>query len=252
MKPCVIQDNKSTASYDTFVGRIQTLQKIYAQSGHFIRALSPNPDAREFFLSLPETKRSQINAKLSNDLSFLLECMERKERLNNVKNIVEILAYWQKIHIPEGAMEKIQPNSLVEIYDQDLVQRYRSANFFSYTSHSLEDLESRPFYELFKKSKEVEECIFGFVTRVLSGQQREPDFNALGKHRLWEINSPKKIVTQNKTAVMSPVFREDDGALAGFIHVCSVLNQTELALIRTEDLPPEDRLPGTIQPDARL
>jgi hypothetical protein len=152
---------------------------------------------------------------------------------------VELLAYWQRLRIPAGAMEKIQPGSLVEIYDVDLIQRYRSANFFSFTSHSLEDLESRPYYDLFKKSEQVEMEIDRFVNRVLSGRLREPDFSTIGTHRLWEINSRKKIVTQNQTDVLSPVFHEGDGSLAGVIHVCSVLNQTELSLVCVSDPPPQ-------------
>jgi hypothetical protein len=239
MRQCVSSSSTNRLSaYEIFISRIQTLQRIYAQAGYFIRALSLNPNARDRFLSLPVAKQNQINAKLSNDLDFYLGCIEKKERLNNVKNIVEILAYWRRLHIPEGAMERIQPNSLVEIYDQDLIQRYRSANFFSYTSHSLEDLESRPYFELFKKSQAVEQSITDFVTKVLRGQQHEPDYTSVGKHRLWEINSPKKLVTQNKTTALSPIFHEEDGSLAGFVHICSVLSQTELTLVKSDDIPP--------------
>lgn len=234
MKQGVIGSKSSVSigSYEIFVSRIQALQKIYAQAGYFIRALSPYPHAKENFLSLPKDKQNQINTKLSRDLDFYIHCIEKKERLNNVKNIVEILAYWQRIKIPNSVMDKIRPNSLVELYDQDLIQRYRSANFFSYTSHSLEDLESRPYYDLFKRSEEVNQKILSVLTKIVSGEINEPDFQSVGKHRLWEINSPRKLVTQNKTVVVSPIFHEETGATAGFIHVCQVLRQTEFSVVR--------------------
>jgi hypothetical protein len=223
--------SSSNRNYESFISNIKSLQQVYARAGYFIRTLSTRPNARETFLALEPTKQTAIISKLQDDLLFYTECSSGQERLNNNKNLLEIFAYRKKLKIPSTAMEKINSKSLIEFYDHDLIQRFRSVNFFSVTSHSLEDLESRPFYELFKKSPETERKIGSVVTRIFTGATREPDFTTVTRHRLWEINSPRKLVTQNKTVALTPVFRESDDSVVGILHICNVIRQTELSIV---------------------
>lgn len=236
MRHCASNSLGPRGAYEVFISRIQMLQKIYAQAGYFIRALSPNLDAKKAFLSLPLAKQDQINAKLGDELEFYQDCLEKKLNLASTREIVEAFAGWRKMRLPASALEKIRPESLVEIFDMRLNRLYRSTNFFSYTSHSLEDLESRPHRELFKESQRIERAISRSVARLRDGQ--EENLGHQGVHRAWEINSRKKIVTQKRTESLTPVFCEEDSSPAGFMYVYTVLNQTELSLIGVDHLAP--------------
>jgi hypothetical protein len=124
-----------------------------------------------------------------------------------------------------------------EIYDISLRQRFRSPNFFSYTSHTLEDLESRAYWQNFKKSEKVDEEIFSKAKAILVGAQTAPDYHFVGdngEQKLWEINSPRKLVTNLRSVVVAPIHDAQDGIVAGLIHICEVQNQVELFLVDAE------------------
>jgi hypothetical protein len=182
--------------------------------------------------------------KLDGDIALFGDLADRSSGKMITIDSLRTFCYRFKLIVPDNVLDKVESEAVVEIYDRKLMQRFRSPNFFNFTSHPLENLESRPYYELFKKRQDVEDLIGEKAVGILQGKNKDPDYVFAGVHRLWEINAPKNLVTTLESLVASPIYDSDDGSIAGIIHVCQVRKQIEFSVVR-ENFQAEAPIPPT-------
>jgi len=227
----------SNPSFDDFADALWGLAAVYQEGGISVSAGCGDPSARARFESTPPHLRTYIVSKVLHDTALFQDVLAQGRPLADNQEAVARFCFRNKVRIPGEALELITADRVIEIYDLTLMQRFRSVNFFTYTSHSLLDLESRPYFDLFRKSPEIEFAIMEKAKGILGGELKDPDYKFVGDHKLWEINSPRKIVTKLRSAVVSPILNADDGTVAGLIHVCEVLDQREFTVIPNEPVP---------------
>lgn len=243
----MIQQARETLSYNYLADLIRELGSLYQRAGVALTIFSRSPDARSRFESRPFEVKSVIIKKTEDDISLFQDILAQGMRIDENQDAVSRFCFRNSLKIPGSVLELINNDCVIELYDETLMQRFRSVNFFSHTSHTLEDLQTLPYFDLFRKKADVELVILDRVKAILRGEVKEPDFVFIGDHKLWEINSSRKIVTNLRPVAVSQMLDADDGSVAGFIHICKVLDQRELSLLQADTLPPPVSIdPSTI------
>jgi hypothetical protein len=88
----------------------------------------------------------------------------------------------------------LDESDVIEIYDMsELVQVFRNFRFYDVCSYSLDDVLSRPWFELYRRDAAVTYQIQGTVQRCVQSGSTEPIFYDVGVHELVEVDSPSMI-----------------------------------------------------------
>jgi hypothetical protein len=105
----------------------------------------------------------------------------------------------------DDILEKIIANDVVEIYNSRNTQIFRNINFFKISSYTLDDLMSRPWWQLYKRKDEVIRSIFYYGSEVFSGSIRETIIPNVETHYLEEIDSNAYYKMNVDIKYMSPL-----------------------------------------------
>lgn len=112
----------------------------------------------------------------------------------------------------------ISEEDTVEVYSLDQIQTFRNLQFFRFVSFTLEQIHSRPWFELTRRDSEYEKALGDEAARLISGGHRETiDLSYIPVHRIEEIGSQELRCFTLEMRCMSPVFY--DGVIAAIIAV---------------------------------
>jgi hypothetical protein len=121
-------------------------------------------------------------------------------------------------------VSEIRPESVVEIFDKNLRQIWRSLNFYKHSSFPVEVLYLRPFPMNFRKEPEsVNGKILAAVQQILNGDALILQ-DITGEHCLIETDSPMGITNVGSLDQVAPVFKS--GRMVGLISVINVKRTT--------------------------
>lgn len=129
---------------------------------------------------------------------------------------------------PHDLFERVGPNECFEIYDSNGVQVYRSFNFANYTSYSLEEILTIPWYRLFYRDSSIIEQMQALAGRVFSGEILTPQKIDIPDHYCHETYGTKneKCVVSFKT--ISPLF-DKTGRVDSFLATSEISRSRSLS-----------------------
>lgn len=114
-----------------------------------------------------------------------------REEIFVERDQIELLAKKAKIQISKDYLDNIVDGDVVEIYDSNSSQLFRTINFFRVCSYTLEELYSIPWYELYHRDqffqKQNESLMIKMVTEKISGPQAIP----VKPHHVEELRSKR-------------------------------------------------------------
>lgn len=172
-------------------------------------------------LNLPETEFKSISSRLKIYQDVFQMASEQKELFNAVqeKQLLWFAMRSLRLAPPSEFFNILQNNHIVEIYTGTR-QVYRTFNYYSLCSYSLDELETTPWDQLFaRKDPTVVEKIFADVAVAL--QERRIVYSDIPPHWVVETASALQNEFMYKLEFVVPLTDLDDNAQDCFAAVLS-------------------------------
>jgi PAS domain-containing protein len=122
--------------------------------------------------------------------------------------------------ICSDVFDKIDKEDIIEIWDLEGHQLFRSFHALRYFSYTIEELTSYPFYELFERDLEVEAAYATEFVRVIKGEVSGTYKLEIPPHVVREKLSVRRNVSMVTPKYVSPL-KDKYGRLVAFIYTCS-------------------------------
>ena len=187
-----------------FAATVERFGRLARQEGLSVR---PFPGtAPEWFPRLPEPLQAAV---LEHWRRYVEVCEETQREGHLLRQDGHFL--WRmfgKLGVRPRAdlMSVIEQGDIVEIYNSDFVQIYRNLPFFEVCSYSLDELLSRPFFELFRRDEPVTAAIVGVAQKMLAGEMDGIYAWPIGVHTIEETESPLRLRSVIEQKFVSPLY----------------------------------------------
>lgn len=126
-------------------------------------------------------------------------------------------------------MDHLEADDVIEIYNADFVQVFRSFSFFHICSYTLDDLLCRPFWELFRRDQELFGRMVETTKLALAGDIDGVHYWNVEIHSVDEIESPARYHAEVRYKLLSPLY-DESGNVPAFVNVFTPLSCVSTAV----------------------
>jgi hypothetical protein len=124
---------------------------------------------------------------------------------------------------------RLHSEDVIEIYDvAQQTQVYRNLRYFEACSYTLDDLMSRPWFELFYRDPQVSAHVAEIVNEAISAEPPRLVPFATGVHTIQEIDSPDRLHCRIENRFLAPLF-DRYGRASAIVAVASLYSVTTAA-----------------------
>lgn len=177
--------------------------------GNHIR--THGPGSLRKLRALPEHRQAEILASFQGYADLISSVVSsHPDSLNNEADLFRGVAQKFRLVVDEDLYRILreEKDTLVEVYNQDFVQIYRSTRFMEMCNYTLLDLLTYEFYELFERSASLTDHLFRFADILkrrgtLEGIDLSVD---IPKHLMREKFSEERGVFQIEFMRMYPTY----------------------------------------------
>lgn len=212
-----LENGRGTAQYpDRYRAALHAFCRIARDCGYSIEPFSNGQESR--FLSYPAEQQATLVHRLESQLKIYRSCLERGLNLGKGGSK---LAWWAirdlKFRPLSDVFSLITDEDVIEIYDLNHVQVFRSFNFLGAVSYSLDEILTHEWRELYIRDENVTQYMVSTLESVLRSDEPKTVSRLFPRHSLSERFSLRKINAELESKVLSPLF-DDYGRVAGYIH----------------------------------
>jgi hypothetical protein len=151
---------------------------------------------------------------------------EEKHIVNNPNTLWRMLKRLS-IRTSDDLFTYLTDQDVIEIYDLDGRQLYRSFNFFSLCNYSLEQIYSVPWFELYERNSELTKANLDFVAEIIQHPELGTRATPVPVHEVREKRRPHRRITRIQPRFMSPMF-DCKRNVAGFINTFLSLESVDI------------------------
>ncbi len=172
MQTDVQSSNRLSFPIQTHFSRL--VQELEIALELFLGKSIPSTPARAVaaFGNLPVLHREQILRGLEGQLELLYEIMASGIDSCNEQALVHLAVNKLGLLVDNEFLDGILQTDIVEIYDSEQVQVYRSFSCFALCNYSIGELVTYPWYELYERPSWVQERILELSAPVFLGKRR--------------------------------------------------------------------------------
>lgn len=175
--------------------------------------LSFRPYAREaltYFSLLDERLQRAIVLDLMNYYQICLDMRSSGIPLKNTRQFTEKALDRLDLRIDPKELERIEDQHVVEIYDVEQRQIFRSFRFFEVSSYTLEDLLCRRWYHIFVRPPEHEAAFEAKVNEFFAMPVKKTMELGLPESPVAERDTLERLTVHAKVHCFIPLFDKDD------------------------------------------
>lgn len=140
-----------------------------------------------------------------------------------------MLTWWAlrelKMKPSSDLFSNLSKTDVIEIYDNEGVQIYRTLNFYNLTTYTMEDMLCTPWYELFSRDSKVTEQLMECMARVLKSETQGIIHPDVADHVVKETRNPYFKPRLVRCKLISSL--EGPDKKLGFLHAFQVLGETK-------------------------
>jgi hypothetical protein len=197
------------------------LAKITAAHGYNLKAT--NAVGMKQFRSLPIPQQLGINQALESYVQQIRLALKEQVDItgDNCKHAWWALAK-MGLRAPAGVFEQIHASDIIEIYNAESIQVFRSFEMFQYLSYSLSEIFAFDWLSLYERDEFVFRRILDTVKQVLEGKITGPTHTNFPPHVVEEKFSEKKCWAKMEHILISPLHYAD-GTIGGYVSTCRLL-----------------------------
>lgn len=127
--------------------------------------------------------------------------------LDNEIDLLKAVVKDLRLIVDEGIWEKIEKDDIVEIYNCDVIQIYRSLSQMNLCGYTLLDVLTHEFYELYERSLPINEQMLEATRKVFEGPASGFSLSGMiPKHLMREIFSSNRGVFEIEFKYICPVY----------------------------------------------
>lgn len=205
---------------------LENLASMSLARGYPVKAYTQN--ALWTLATLPIAKKENIIKKLQIMISIVVAGTEIEK--NNpsgnytersvVEQALELYGYELK---DKEFWNTVRNNEIVEIYDIENTQIFRTFNFFMTSSYSLLELLMNEWYSLWERPRGTFDNMFKVVSAIFSGEVKGIVSAGVPEHVISEIFNPEDQEhfplrsSLCKFGVICPVYHKLSGQIAGLL-----------------------------------
>ena len=200
----LIETDPSQTHLEEFLIETQNLSILCNKYGFALPSHSATGVTK--FLSHPIALRKRI---LDSCRQFLGFCASAEnEGLDLKKNNIQLTWFALKqlnLRPHSDLFNHITDEHIVEVYNENAIQIYRSFNLFQYLSYSISDIFSHEWWELYTRDNVVFDQMLLMNDRLLDGSLTGVVKTNYPDHWVQEIFSPKKLRATMKHELFTPL-----------------------------------------------
>lgn len=226
----IIQENLSETEHLIF-SRLDDVAEIMLKHGVSVKTHTQK--ALKKFLNSNDAKKAEILGRLTTLRTILsdVEVLNKKSGINHPeKALVERSLEFFNLKLKhEEFWGEITKDEIIEIYNADDIQIFRTLNFFKTSSYSLMDLLVHEWFQLWERPSTVIEDMLGVVRKVKSGEITGVSDCNVKNHIFKEIYDAGDVLNfQMRSSliqfgVICPLYSsENDNQFSGFMVSSSV------------------------------
>ena len=189
----------------------------YPVQAHTQKALST-------LTSLPVDKKENLIKKLQNSINIAAGAPEiEKDGHSERKHVEQALNMYGFELRDKDFWNTVRKDELIEMYNTDNIQIFRTFNFFTTSSYSLLDLLVYEWYSLWERPSGTFDKMFEVVGSIFSGQVKGVVPAQVPEHVISEIFNPndeEHFTSRSslcKFGVICPIYNKADGQIAGLL-----------------------------------
>jgi hypothetical protein len=190
-----------------------------------VEILPYRENSNERFLTLPREHQQGILTSLRASIEICTSAVQ-----NNIDIRYDSLSlmWWSikkaGLRPHSDLFGRLEQNDIIEIYDTNQRQLFRSFNMFNCISYSLEELFSYQWWELFERDNEINERLVRLGTSLLNGEAPAID---VPPHVIKEKFSRRRTAHQIHHRLGAPLFLQGGRSVGGFIFCSRVVKYVD-------------------------
>lgn len=183
-----------------------------------------------FFALLPQAQKTLVLDSFRAYVEVCAEVVAQGASLRDDRIIVWRVLQRLKLHPPSDLMQEIKEGEVIEIYNSDFVQIFRNLRFFEICSYTLDELLSRPLWELVEREESITGMIVHQASKLLSGTINGLFQFDVPEHSIYERESVGRNKITVKLTIGAPLWNAlgTPTALINFLHVSSCVRTTDV------------------------
>ncbi len=143
------------------------------------------------------------------------------EAREHYKDQISLKSLWiflnkLKWRYPDELFEKLRNDDVVEVYSMENTQIFRSYTFFKYCSYTLEDLNFRPWFELYQRDESILKEALVWLDKVKRDEVPDLCHMDLPAHWISEVSSSSPFHLQIKYNLLA-ILKSSDGVTQGYL-----------------------------------
>jgi hypothetical protein len=222
IKKNTINENSNEELENRFLNTCEQISKILLK---YDIAISPHSlQSRNRFNLLDPSVQNSILHGAQMFLDFCNEAEIEKIDLNNESVKLTWMAIRKLGLLPDSSLFSSLTNEhIIEIYNSEAIQIYRSLNLLRYLSYSISDLFVFEWWELYRRDEQVFESMKKMHIDLLNGKYQGVVKTSFPDHYVEEIFSPYKYKAIMRHEVCSPLY-DSQGKIKALISAFKIVN----------------------------
>lgn len=199
---------------------------ICKKYGYNLEGHSPTGIAKFLSHQKPVQKKILISCQ-----QFIEFCMSAEKEGINLRDNNTKLTWWAlkqfNLRPHSELFNHLTDEHIVEIYNEDSIQVYRSFNLFQFLSYSVSDIFSHEWWELYRRDNAVFDRMLLLTNQLLDGTLTGIVKTNYPDHWVEEIFSPKKLRAVMRHDFFTPMsykHKKDNAFISAFNIVQSQSN----------------------------
>lgn len=226
-----LSTSSKTENIDTRCEAFRTLCRQYCDFAHRAGVTIPpfRDNSNRRFTDLPEPVQNAILDNLRDSISITERAIKTGV---NIEKETRALTWWAllklKLRPRSDLFSHLNDSDIIEIYDANNIQVFRTFNMFQCISYTLEELFTYQWFELFKRDQNVTDQLVSMATQLLNAETSDIIFPELPPHFIEDLFGPRRTCSEIQTRLGAPLYTPQN-KVGGYL--------SATRLIRTYDRP---------------
>jgi hypothetical protein len=204
---------------------LEALARHVRRMGYDCQAYSKK--SLEILASLPEEKKTTIHAQARLLVhAILLSADDEEAKIHPEKALVDKALDFYNLEIKDAFWKTLEHDDIIEIYNTESIQIFRTLNFFKTCGYSLLDLLTTEWYMLWERPSFVMQRMMEIAKDMIVGQKDTVEKVNIPTHVLKEVyNANDSFDFVPRSALIEfgyicPVYRKGTSLIAGLAVTC--------------------------------
>lgn len=203
--------------------QLLTAYAAFAQeAGYDVKAFNPNAASR--FPALPAAQQQAVIRSLETQVSIFSSAVADGIKLRqNGLSLAWLAIRSLNLRPLSDVFSHLKADDIIEIYDEDHVQIFRTFDFLKCVSYSLDEVHTHSWWELYERDQTVTEKMIGVATSVISEKKPVTILAPFAHHQTRETFSPRLRTAQIESRLVSTLV-DSQGTPRAYINAFALLS----------------------------